>query len=167
MSSRRTKLVALASAVVAGGALTASLAASSANAAPMGNSPSNMKAAAFSHHPRACGWDLGANTLDLTFQGNTFTYPVFLVASRDGAVTGVLFDKYLPGLLTVSGDCSGGNIELDVNYPSIDPQGSRAENLIVTPVPGHPHHGTVAGVWDETGSEAGSGAASFEIPLHR
>src|SRR5215469_7481673 len=43
--------------------------------------------------PRACSWNLnGPNVLALTFQGSTFTYPVFLHEQNNGLISGVLFD---------------------------------------------------------------------------
>jgi hypothetical protein len=65
----------------------------------------------------------------------------------------------------VHGDCAGSDVDLGVNYPTADPQGQRVEDMNITPI--SLHYGTASGVWTETGSEAGSGAASLLYPVHR
>jgi hypothetical protein len=121
--------------------------------------------------PHVCAYDYnGGNVLDLTYLGSTYTYPVVLHEASNGLVTGYLYDKGLPAgqrYLAVHGVCVGGDVDLGVNYPTADPQGQRVEDMNVTPIAGHPHYGKAAGVWDETGSEAGSGAASLQFPVYR
>jgi hypothetical protein len=157
MSSRRTKLIAGISALFAGGGLAAGLTASSASAATL-NVPRPV------HH--ACAYNLnGFNILDLQFQGNTFKYPFFLSVANNGLINGILVDSGLPAgsqVLRVHGLCVGDNVILDVNYPVGDVQGSRSENMLITPDATHVHRGDVAGVWDENGTENGNGAASLE-----
>jgi hypothetical protein len=161
MFSRKNRLIAVLATLAAGsGGLALALTAGTANAATTNFPPRPV------YH--ACAANLnGYNVLDLTFQGSTFTYPVFLNAANNGLINGVLVDKGLPAgsqVLRVHGLCNGDNVILDSNYPTVDPQGSRSEDMLITPTTWH--HGTVAGVWDETGTEAGSGAASLENTVH-
>lgn len=165
MSSRRTRITAAASAaaVLAGGGIAAALAVAPAAGASVRPAP------------HACAWNISRNTLDLNLNGTDYTYPVALHVANDGKVTGVLFDKYLAalgtaggdrsGLLAVNGICVGSNLVLDTNYPKVDGQGSRAEDMVITPTT--PHRGTVAGVFTETGSLAESGGATFLYPVSR
>jgi hypothetical protein len=160
MKPSRTKFVAIASgAVLAGGALAGTLAASSASAATV-NVPKPV--------PHACAYNLtGGNVLDLTYLGTTYTYPVVLHEANDGLITGFLLDKGLPvghQLLAVHGVCAGSDVDLGVNYPTADPQGQRVDDLNITRI-GLSHYGKAAGVWTETGTEAGSGAASLQYPV--
>jgi hypothetical protein len=162
MSSRKTQVIAGISALAASGGLALALTAGTASAATAGSTPRPT--------PHACAANLnGYNVLDLTFQGNTFKYPVFLHVANNGLISGVLVDKGLPAgsqVLRVNGLCIRDNVILDENYPAVDPQGSRAEDMVITPTTHH--RATVAGVWDETGTEAGTGAASLErtVPLY-
>jgi hypothetical protein len=171
MRSRKTRLIAGIGAAVTGIGLAASLAATSASASGTPAAPDHFRG------PQACAWDLnGVNVLDLTFQGSHFQYPIRLHVARNGAIFGTMYDQYLAaegvaggdpsGILRISGDCDGSQITLDTLYPSVDPQGLRGVTMLATPVPGHPHHATVAGVWDETGPEAGAGSASLVFPVH-
>jgi hypothetical protein len=156
MFSRKTRLTAVAAAAIAAGTSLGALAATSAGATTLPPRPAH----------QACDWNLnGFNILDLTFQGSTFKYPIFLRVADNGLIRGVLVDNGLPAgqqVLRVHGFCNDSNVILDTNYPSVDPQGSRAEDMVVTPVANHPHRGTVAGDWTETGTEQGSGLASLE-----
>jgi hypothetical protein len=161
MKSRKTRLGAIAAVVVAAGTTVGALAATSASA-------STTFIPRPVHH--ACAANLnGYNVLDLTFQGNVFKYPIFLHVQNNGLINGVLVDSNLPvgqQVLRLHGICIGDNVLADVNYPVADPQGSRAENMVILPVPLHPHRGTVAGVWGETGTEAGAGLATLENTVH-
>jgi hypothetical protein len=155
MSSRRTKLAAIGAGVAAATALGAGALASSASAAT-----ANIPA------PHVCAYKLGPNVLKLTFNGTDFLYPTVLHVANNGVVTGRLQDGGLPAghqVLRVNGLCVGSNLILDTNYPSADPQGSRSEDLVITSV--SQHRGTAAGVWDETGTEDGTGAASFVFEI--
>jgi hypothetical protein len=161
MKNRRIAVLVTAPLALGGIALGSLAMASGASAATANYPPRPV------HH--ACAANLnGYNVLDLTFQGGTFTYPVFLRVADNGLISGVLVDKGLPAgsqVLRVHGLCNDDNVILDSNYPSVDPQGSRSEDMIITPTTYH--HGTVAGVWDEAGgTENGSGAASLENPVH-
>lgn len=162
MRSRKTRLAAVAGAVITAGTVAGALAATSASASTT-ILPRPV--------PHACAYDLnGGNVLDLTFQGSHFLYPVSLRVADNGLVRGFLRDNNLPvgqQVLRVHGLCIGDNALLGVNYPGIDPQGSRAENLVLTPRTGHPFRADVAGNWDETGPEQGNGTASLAFSVHR
>ena len=163
-----TKTAIAAGIVAAAAAIAVPLAATASSAAV--SAPATVTASNTPAH-----WQFGTNAINLTFGSTTYTYPVYLHTGSDGVVTGWLFDQYLaaenqPGVsgwLQVNGLVKGHNILLVVNYPSGDPQGARAFNFVITPVPGHPHQGTVAGVWDETGPEAATGAAALANPIYR
>jgi hypothetical protein len=162
MSSRRTRLAAVVSgAVLASGAIAGTVAATSASAATA-NAPKPV-------FHRACAYNLnGGNEVKLTYLGTDYLYPVVYHTAPDGAVSGFLLDKGLPAghqILRLHGDCVGSDVDLGVNYPAVDPQGQRVEDMNVTPI--SLHYGSVSGVWTETGSEAGSGAASLVFPIHR
>src|ERR1700749_4080313 len=139
MSSRRTRLYAAAAgAVLAGGAIAGTVAATSASAAT-----ANVPKPA----PRACAYNLnGGNEVKLTYLGTDYIYPVVYHTAPDGAVSGYLLDKGLPAghqILRLHGDCVGSDVDLGVNYPSVDPQGQRVEDMNVTPI--SLHYGTVKG----------------------
>jgi hypothetical protein len=161
MSSRKTRLGAIAAVAVAAGTSLGALAATSASA-------STTFIPRPVHH--ACAANLnGYNVLDLTFQGNVFKYPIFLHVQNNGLINGVLVDSNLPvgqQVLRLRGVCIGDNVLTVVNYPVADPQGARDENLVIVPTIAHPHRGTVLGVWGETGSENGAGVASLERTVH-
>jgi hypothetical protein len=91
----------------------------------------------------------GRNCLELTFQGNTFYYPVNLTEFGHD-IMGSLRDDYLPGTLTLHGIQVGNAVVLFVTYPGGDPQGTRA--FVGTITSGH-----LSGNWDETGTEDGTG----------
>ena len=108
------------------------------------------------------------HTLKLVYQGNTYTYQVEAFTQQDGVVHGWLFDPYLaaqhnPGIsgwLRINGDVTGKTVVFDVQYPTTvpaDQQGLRGFTGTIAPVPGHPFQHVVTGVWDETGTEAGTG----------
>ena len=54
-----------------------------------------------------------------------------------------------------------------LDYPVGYVPGSRAEVFNVTPVPGHPRLGSVAGNWTEDGTEQGNGAADLAFDVIR
>jgi hypothetical protein len=122
-------------------------------------------------------WNLnGVNTIDLTYNGTTYTYLIHLHQSVfDNVLVGTLYDKYLAaegaaggdpsGILALHGLVVGNNVILVTNYPAGDPQAARSFNFVVTPVSFF--KGNVAGTWDETGSEAGTGSASLVHPVFR
>jgi hypothetical protein len=157
---KHRRITALAATAVAVGGTLAGLAATSASAAPV-NLPRPT--------PHVCAYNFsGGNILELTYLGNTYDYPVVLHESPDGLVTGFLLDKGLPPghqVLRVDGACFRSNVTLDTEYGLPSVQGLRDETMRVTPI--SPHRGTAAGVWDETGTEAGSGASSLLFPVHR
>jgi hypothetical protein len=162
MFSRKTQVIAGISALVASGGLATALTAGTASAATV-NTPRPV--------PHACAYNLnGGNVLDLVFQGTTFKYPILLHVGNNGVINGLLLDTGLPAghqVLKVNGLCVRDNVILDDNYPVAGPQGSRAEDLVLTPVPGHSYRATVGGDWTETGPEQGNGTASFENVVFR
>ena len=168
--SKRVRIYGLAvgmtAGLLAGGAGIAS--ASTAGGSP--SAPAAIKSApANFFRATACPVHLnGTNTISLTFQGGTFTYPILLHVARDGDVTGVLFDRYLNGgtILRVRGNCRRLGVLLGVRYPLPNQQGFRAFALDLKPDAVNPTtQDDAAGVWTETGAEAGSGAASLVTPV--
>lgn len=105
--------------------------------------------------------------LKLTFQGTTYTYNVQLrtqwVGNGTFLVRGHLTDTYEPQTISlpVSGVIFGnGDVVLSLQYPTsgpdAGPQGLRTFSGHIGP------GGVVTGVWDETGSEAGSGQFTLD-----
>jgi hypothetical protein len=99
--------------------------------------------------------------MTVTLNGTTYTgYWVYMVRHTDGALTGWLYDGNqdtvgVPGYLPLHGDASGDVIQFNAKYPAGDPQGDRAFVAINTP------GSLLSGIWQETGSEAGSGTFAF------
>jgi hypothetical protein len=161
MSSRKTKLAAVATGAIAAAGLGAGLLASSASAATAYIPPTPT--------PHVCDYKLGPNILKLTLGSTDFYYPTLLRVADNGVVRGVLFDNGLPvgqQYLRVHGLCVGSTLAFDTNYPGGQAaQGTRGEIMNITQV--SPHRGTAKGVFDETGALAENGTASFVFQIFR
>jgi hypothetical protein len=158
--SRRNRLFAAVAGIIMAAGTGLGLVASSASAST-----------AFIPPPSACNYNLhGFNFLELTFQGNNFVYPMFVFRpATDGSFSGILVDTGLPTghqVLHLNGRCVGNVVLLDTNYPTADPQGSRAEVMTITPDATYPYKGDVKGNWTETGPEQGNGTAELLRPVH-
>ena len=100
--------------------------------------------------------------MTVTYNGTTYNgYYAYLVLHADGLVTGWLYDGNtdvtgVPGYLPLHGDFSrGGILQFNATYAAGNPQGTRGFLAVVSP------GSLVSGLWNETGSEAGSGAFAF------
>lgn len=106
--------------------------------------------------------------LHLVFQGHTYNYNVRLrtqwVAPGTFLVRGYLTDSYEPQAinLPVRGVIFGnGDVVLSVQYPTTGPDaGNQGLRTFSGQITGP--HGQVTGVWDETGTEAGSGPFTLD-----
>jgi hypothetical protein len=99
--------------------------------------------------------------MTVTLNGTTYNgYWVLLHLHRDGKVTGWLFDGNndvtgVPGYLAVNGSYDGTAVQFNAEYPAGNPQGDRG--FIAINSAGH----LLTGLWNETGTEGGSGAFAF------
>jgi hypothetical protein len=96
--------------------------------------------------------------MNLVYNGTTYTgYWVLLYSHRDGLLTGWLYDPNLPSgqrYMAVHGVVNGSVVQFNATYPAGDPQGSRGFIGVIGT-------GAFSGVWNETGSEAGTGTFTF------
>jgi hypothetical protein len=107
-------------------------------------------------------WSLrGDNTVDLWFEGKEFTYAVQF-DQRGSCLSGTLTDLGLPSgeqALRVHGTVFGNHVTFSVTYPT-NFQGTRTFNGYIS------RHGDVFGMWNETGTENGSGNWSLARDAH-
>jgi hypothetical protein len=161
--SIKSKLRVLAVSGIAAGAIAGSVALAGGASAATTNVPAP-------HLPAACQTHVrGSDNLQLTFDNQTFRYQVRLRLSpvffQRGVlvVSGTLCDtnEPVPLVLPVHGVIFGHGIAiLSVVYPTVGPdagnQGVRTFSGVIGP------HGSVAGTWSETGTEAGSGPFTLQ-----
>jgi hypothetical protein len=153
--------VAIATAGLAAGIATAAIPASAATAAPATHAVTTS-----AQSPRFL---FGSNVLELQFQGNTFKYPVrlfsFPVAPGVLLIRGSLHDGFepVPINLRLTGIQIRREVVLTVQYPTFGPDaGSQGDRTFTGTIS---FGGHLSGVWDETGTEAGTGTWDLEFPV--
>jgi len=108
-------------------------------------------------------WDVGGNnTVNLTYQGKSYTYAVTL-HEHGSCLSGTLTDAGLAAgsqNLAVTGDINGNHLSFSVTYPNTGNQGTRTFDGYIN------RWGHVSGWWNETGTENGSGTWSLQYRAH-
>jgi hypothetical protein len=108
-------------------------------------------------HQQSCSkwqleeWNLnGSNTVDLTYQGSTFTYATTFT-QKGSCLSGILTDTGItPSTLAITGTVNGSKVTFSVTYPT-NVQGKRTFTGTIS------RHGDVSGpLWSETGTETGT-----------
>lgn len=151
----RIRTIAASLAIGASALGAAGLAATSASAATV--APATTMAA---HVPFVAPLFGTWHKMTVTLNGTTYNgYWVYMVLHHDGLLTGWLYDGNsdtagVPGYLPLHGDYANGVVQFNAKYPAGDPQGDRA--FLAIAGPGH-----LTGIWNETGTEDGSGAFAF------
>ena len=153
----RIRTIAASLAIGASALGAAGLAAASASAATV--APATTMAA---HMPSVAPLFGTWHKMTVTLNGTTYNgYWVYMVLHHDGLLTGWLYDgdptipPVFPATSRSNGDYANGVVQvLNAKYLAGDPQGDRA--FLAIAGPGH-----LTGIWNETGTEDGSGAFAF------
>ncbi len=106
-------------------------------------------------------WNLsGYNTLRVSFEVNTYDYPVYLT-QQGSCLSGSFTDPGASFSGRIHGTVYGNFVTLSVTYPYGSKQGTRTFNGTIN------QWGHVSGSWSETGSENASGSWSLSRPAQR
>ncbi|HTX27377.1 MAG TPA: hypothetical protein VME19_10200 [Streptosporangiaceae bacterium] len=106
-------------------------------------------------------WNVsGSNTVDVTYKGSNFYYPVSFTQFGN-CLSGTLTDNGYPTSGPINGTVSGNHVQFSFRYPYGSSQGTR------TFVGTIDRWGNVYGYWYETGSEHGHGTWSLTKKVHR
>jgi hypothetical protein len=105
-------------------------------------------------------WNLnGSNTVDATYNGGNFNYPVTF-RQTGSCLRGTLSDPYYPTSGPIYGTVFGKYVTFSFRYPYGSVQGTRTFRGTIN------RWGAVSGTWSETGSEKGYGDWSLAKPAH-